>query len=489
MKDVISIKDFQRQDIESLIQQAMKRKKEHTVDTQYKGKVACLFFEDSTRTRVSSEQAVINLGYEVTGFSGTEGTSVKKGEPLLDTVRMFRGYGVKAVFMRHNLAGAARHVADNMDIPIINAGDGSNSHPTQTLLDLLTIYEKFGKIDGLNIALVGDLKYGRTVHSLLQALELFDTKVTLLSPHNLKMPHWRIRDYEKNSGNKVYYGENIKSSIADIDVLYMTRIQRERFPSGPEGEIEFNKVAGHFNLRLADIEGCKDSLCILHPLPRDKKCIEIHPEIDRTPYAYYFIQAENGLYMREAIAHTALTTGFQGRGPKIWKNENEIFQELPIKNGSKIGEKLVYRLDSGILIDHIEQGRGMKVYQMLGLNETTDNEVVICTNIRSGKMQRKDVLAIHNKQLTPEQFYKVALVSQSHTINYIENQKVYKKGKAILPPILEGHLVCKNERCISRSEHKEFIDGRFYVESHNPLEIRCHYCEKVQRGDEIEIRY
>ena len=486
LKDLITIKDLTREDILSLIKEATARKANPIIMDSKKEKIASLFFENSTRTRVSSEAAAINLGYEITGFSGSEGTSVKKGEPLLDTVKMFEGYGVKAAIIRHPLAGASRFVGDNVKIPIINAGDGSNGHPTQTLLDLFTIFESQGKLDGLHIALVGDLKYGRTVHSLLQAMEIFDVKVTLIAPENLKMPNWRVDDYEYSTKKEISYSKKITDVIEDIDVLYMTRIQRERFPAGIEGEIEFNKIARNFILYKEDLANCKKSLTILHPLPRDKKNIEIHPDVDQTPYAAYFRQAQNGLYMREAIISSLLSGKIKGK-TKIEDKTSDFFSPLEVTDGNKIGESLVYRLDSGILIDHIDAGKGHQVYNILKLQDLTDKEVVICTNIRSKKQGRKDVLAIHDVDLSPEQLYKISLISPDHTINYIENRIVYKKGKTILPSILKDHLICKNERCISRKEHQEYCSSHFYVESQHPLKVRCHHCELIKLGDEIEV--
>ena len=488
LKDLISMRDLTRQDIEHLIVKAHARKKDRSLPEIRRGKIASLFFENSTRTRVSSEIAALNLGYEITGFSGTEGTSVKKGEPLLDTVRMFSGYGSKLVFIRHNLAGATRFVADHLPVSIVNAGDGSNGHPTQTLLDLFTIQEKHGTIDGLTIAMVGDLKYGRTVHSLLQALEHFQVRVILLSPPQLAMPAWRVQEFRQNTGRPVEFASTLQEVMPKIDVLYVTRIQRERFPTGIEGEIEFTKVSGSFLITPATIAGCRNNMSILHPLPRDKNNIEIDPAIDLTPNCHYFDQAENGLYMREAIIEALLSRQLQGKEQPLPRG-NEYFQEESIVHGSKMGDKLVYRLDEGILIDHIDQGKGHYVHQLLRLGTINDHEIVVCSNIRSKKTGRKDVLAIHNYTLTPEDLYKVALVSPNSTINYIKNKQVIKKGKAKLPHILEKHIICNNQLCISRKEHQEHASSKFYVEAGNPWRLRCHYCEQVQNREEIKIDF
>lgn len=490
--DVISIRDFSREDIEKLISLATEYKKNGTKKLKENLKVASIFFENSTRTRISSETAAFNLGGQINGFAGTEGTSVKKGEPLVDTVRMLESYGYQALVMRHNLAGAARLCADLLKIPVINGGDGSSGHPTQTLLDLFSIFEAQGKIDGLKIALIGDLKYGRTVHSLLQAFELFNVEVYLVSPENLAMPAWRIDDYEKNCGRKVIMQNDLKEVLRTVDVAYMTRIQRERFPQGVEGESEFKKAFGLYRLDANLLNSCaKKGLIVLHPLPRDKNNMEILTDVDHTPYAYYFEQAKNGLHMREAVLTKMLGEGLKGR-KSAFATRAASLQDLPILNGSKKGEKLLYRLDHGTLIDHLEPGQGLMAYKLLGLDKLTQNEVVLSTNIRSQKSGRKDVLAIHGKELETEQLYKLALLSAKHTINIIKDQHVVQKFKANLPSPLVNLFECINPLCISRKEHNEFAESRFHVESNtldtsSPLIVRCHYCEQVLKRGEIAL--
>ena len=197
MRDFISIRDFSRADLDYLLNLALEIKRgEVNLSSTLKGKsLASLFFEDSTRTRTSFEMAAHSLGMYHNGFAGPEGTSVKKGESLRDTVEMFRGYGFDILAMRHGLEGSARWAADSLDIPVLNGGDGSNQHPTQTLLDLLTIKENFGRLSGLTVALVGDLRYGRTVHSLLQGLGAFGSnKVLLTAPPQVAMPEWRVQE-------------------------------------------------------------------------------------------------------------------------------------------------------------------------------------------------------------------------------------------------------------------------------------------------------
>lgn len=256
------------------------------------GKVlANLFFENSTRTRLSFETAMKRLGGEVLNLSEV-GSSVKKGETLYDTMQMIEGYADVAV-IRHPRQGAAQYAADAVEIPIMNAGDGAGNHPTQTLLDLFTIRRGQGKIEGLNVVLVGDLRYGRTVHSLSHALSRFGASLTLVSPEPLKMPSEIVRDL-KSSGGHIEESEKLIPAISSADVVYMTRIQRERFPD----EAEYEKVAGIYTLKAEDLMNVQSHMMIMHPLPRVN---EIHPSIDATNHAWYFKQAFNGVPTRMAL--------------------------------------------------------------------------------------------------------------------------------------------------------------------------------------------
>lgn len=292
--DVISITDFSREQIETILQRAKQMEEIIPADKQkiLKSKViASLFFEPSTRTRLSFETAIHHLGASVIGFADANVSSTSKGETLSDTIRMVSAYA-DAIVMRHPLEGVARRAAEISDKPIINAGDGANQHPTQTLLDLYTIQKEFGKVDGLTISLVGDLKYGRTVHSLLQAANLFDdVNIQLVSPPSLAMPSGLIQE-----ARNVNLIENVSLSdaIANSDVLYMTRIQKERFVD----ELEYKQVKNAFVLSAKDLLNAQPTLKILHPLPRVN---EIQPDVDETTHAAYFRQAQNGVPVREAL--------------------------------------------------------------------------------------------------------------------------------------------------------------------------------------------
>jgi len=292
-RDIISIEDFSREEITYILNTS---KTMEPVATQgsdmLKGKVlATLFFEPSTRTRLSFETAMLKLGGSVIGFAEAEIASVKKGENLADTVRTVENYA-DAIALRHPLDGAAKLAAELAKVPIINGGSGSEEHPTQALMDLYTLQKEKGKIDGLKIALVGDLRYGRTVHSLAYALSLYNIELHLISPESLRMRHEVLRTIQ----NKIPVTEdsNLEKVIPQVDVLYVTRIQKERFPD----PAEYAKVKGVYKINLDTLGTAKKDLIILHPLPRVD---EIAPEVDNTPQARYFQQVRNGVVVRMAL--------------------------------------------------------------------------------------------------------------------------------------------------------------------------------------------
>jgi aspartate carbamoyltransferase catalytic subunit len=262
-----------------------------------KGKIlATLFFEPSTRTRLSFEAAMLKLGGSTIGFAEPEIASVKKGENLADTVRTVENYA-DTIALRHPLEGAAKLAAEFSKVPIINAGSGAEEHPTQALIDLYTIQKEKGKIDGLKIALIGDLRYGRTVHSLAYALGIYNIELYLISPESLRMRQEVIRTIQ----NKIPITQdtNLEKIIPQIDVLYVTRIQKERFPD----LAEYAKVKGAYKIELKTLKSAKKDMIILHPLPRVD---EIAPEVDSTPQARYFQQVWNGIVVRMALLSLVL---------------------------------------------------------------------------------------------------------------------------------------------------------------------------------------
>lgn len=259
--------------------------------------VATLFFEPSTRTRLSFESAVNRLGGRIIGFSEASSTSVSKGESLKDTILTVANYS-DLIVMRHPIEGSARYASEVSSIPIINAGDGANQHPTQTLLDLYSIRKTQGKLDDLKIVMVGDLKYGRTVHSLLMAMSQFNASFTFISPKELQMP-LEYKMYLDSIGLKYMETSDLADNIKDADIIYMTRVQRERF-SDP---LEYEKVKNVYVLRNDMLQDTKPNMKVLHPLPRVN---EIHTDVDDNPKAYYFPQALNGVFTRMAIMASIL---------------------------------------------------------------------------------------------------------------------------------------------------------------------------------------
>ena len=292
-RDIISIKDFTRDEIDYILKtaEAMEPLAKKGSDILHGKILATLFFEPSTRTRLSFEVAMHKLGGSTIGFAGAEASSVKKGENLADTIRVVENYA-DVIVLRHPSEGAARLAAEFAHIPIINAGSGAEEHPTQALLDLYTILKEKGKIDGLNIVLMGDLRYGRTVHSLAYALSHYDVKLYLVSPELLRMRR-EVLDAIKDK-IPVVEEKNIEAVVPEADVMYVTRVQKERFPD----PAEYAKVRGSYKIDLNILRGAKEDLIILHPLPRVD---EIAYEVDETRHARYFRQVWNGVVVRMAL--------------------------------------------------------------------------------------------------------------------------------------------------------------------------------------------
>ncbi|QUM83091.1 aspartate carbamoyltransferase [Moritella sp. 28] len=302
-KHIISIPELNRYDLELIVDTAKKLKIDPNPTLLKNKVVASCFFEPSTRTRLSFETAVQRLGGTIVGFDNAGNTSLaKKGETLADSVQVIASY-VDAFIMRHPQEGAARLASEfSNNAPVINGGDGSNQHPTQTLLDLFSIYETQGTLDNLNIAFVGDLKYGRTVHSLTQALAKFNnTKLFFISPDILAMPDYLLQEL-RDAGIEYSLHSDIEDVVDDLDVLYMTRVQKERFD-----ESEYAHMKAAFILTADMLKNARDNLKVLHPLPRID---EITVDVDKTKHAYYFQQAENGVYAREALLALVLNEQF-----------------------------------------------------------------------------------------------------------------------------------------------------------------------------------
>lgn len=293
-KHIISISELSRDELELIVKTAGQLKNEPQPELIKNKVIASCFFEPSTRTRLSFETAVQRIGGDVIGFDNDGNTSLaKKGETLADSVQVISSY-VDAFVMRHPQEGAARLASEfSNNVPVINAGDGANQHPTQTLLDLFSIYETQGSLDNLNVAFVGDLKYGRTVHSLTQALAKFsNNRFFFIAPEALAMPDYICEELD-DAGIEYSLHTEMESVVPELDILYMTRVQKERFD-----ESEYAHIKSAYVLSAATLTSAKDNLKVLHPLPRVD---EITVDVDKTPYAYFFQQAENGVYAREAL--------------------------------------------------------------------------------------------------------------------------------------------------------------------------------------------
>jgi aspartate carbamoyltransferase catalytic subunit len=297
-RSLVTLAGHSREKIEYLIRMAQEFEKHPNRKLLAGRVVATLFFEPSTRTRLSFETAANRLGARVIGFADPKVTSGTKGETLKDTIMMVSSYA-DVIVMRHYLEGAALYASEVAPVPIMNAGDGANQHPSQTMLDLYTIYQTQGTLDNLNIYMVGDLKYGRTVHSLLMAMRHFNPTFHFIAPDELAMPGVYKRYCEEYGIKYVEHKDFDADTISDADILYMTRVQKERFTD----LMEYERVKDTFILRNDMLTDTKPNLRILHPLPRVN---EIEQDIDTNPKAYYFQQAKNGLYVREALICNAL---------------------------------------------------------------------------------------------------------------------------------------------------------------------------------------
>ncbi len=292
-KSLISITDFTKEEYLRIMQLAQDFESNTDQNLLHGKVIATLFFEPSTRTRLSFETAVNRLGGKIIGFSDSASSSVSKGETLHDTIKMVSNYA-DLIIMRHPLEGSARYAAEVSSVPVINAGDGANQHPSQTLLDMFSIMKTQHRLDNINIFMIGDLKYGRTVHSLLMALVQFEKPIfNFIAPPELSMPN-EYKLYLASRGIRYFEHTEITDIIREADIIYMTRVQKERFVD----PVEYEKVKNVYILKNEMLDRTKETMKILHPLPRIN---EINTDVDNNPKAYYFTQARNGVYTRMAI--------------------------------------------------------------------------------------------------------------------------------------------------------------------------------------------
>jgi aspartate carbamoyltransferase catalytic subunit len=290
-RDVLSMRDFDRADVVAILERC--REFERNKKPLLQGKVlANLFFEPSTRTRLSFDAAMKRLGGQTIGFADALSTSTSKGESLWDTIRVAEGY-CDVIVLRHPAEGSARLAAEATKLPVINGGDGSNQHPTQTLVDLYTLKKRTGRIEGLKVAFVGDLKYGRTVHSLIRMLSIFGARLCLVAPPSLQLPQDHLEDLLEDA-TATTAGNDISCVPDDVDVLYLTRIQKERFADA----VEYERVRNAYQVSPANVARFGPKVTLMHPLPRVN---EVHPALDEHPGAAWFDQAHNGVVVRQAL--------------------------------------------------------------------------------------------------------------------------------------------------------------------------------------------
>jgi aspartate carbamoyltransferase catalytic subunit len=450
------------------------------------------FFEPSTRTRFSFVYAAKKLGMETAGFSSSSGTSAQKGEPLKDTLRMIQGYGADVIVLRHPLAGAALWGAENVDVPVVNAGDGPHEHPTQTLLDLYSILQSqiperpwtdVKDLDGMSIAFVGDLKYGRTVHSLTTALSRFDgVTLRFVAPESLQMPLDYLEELEAR-GVPYTLHSRLEEVVAETDVLYMTRIQRERMPD-PQ---EYERVKRVFHLTAEQLRHARPNLRVMHPLPRNKENLELDFSVDSTPHAYYYRQAEHGLSIRVALL--ALVSGGIETPPHVRTIPDPAHQRArfePMKPGD--GEKTrkyLFAIEDGTVIDHILPGRSGLVKSLLSIPAGVP--VLVAQNLESRRIGsgNKDLIKIIGYKPSPTELNQIAIVSPDATISLIQNSRIVEKGKVVLPRYVGGLLICPNPSCISRPEYLEGISSLFRTLSRAPLVLQCYYCDSRVREEDV----
>ncbi|MBI2146943.1 aspartate carbamoyltransferase [Candidatus Woesearchaeota archaeon] len=446
---------------------------------------ASLFYENSTRTRSSFEIAAKKLGVEVTGFSGIEGTSVKKGESLQHTLDMFRAYLCDAVIMRHPLDGAARFAADYLDIPIFNGGDGKNEHPTQTLLDLFTIREHLGRLDGIDIGMGGDLKYGRTVHSLAIALSKFsNVRLHFFSHPLLKMPQGVLDFLQQNNVDYVEH-DSLYGTLGASDIFYQTRVQRERMPD----DEEYQKAKDACRITAAHLSAAKETFGLMHPLPINKEYPEVTPDADASPKTIYRQQAGNGLPLRLvllALSFGLMGTEFRGKSNGVEQRSPSFYTDLlVVKKEQKTEQNLKPIQGSGTVIDHLVPGTARKLMDLLKVEERCDIYRGGTVRRRSNRDELKAMLMIENRRLTDDELRMVAAISPKSRINTITNGEVSRKIELHMPDIIEGipYLMCTNTGCITRPEHHEHVTAKFIRAGESLL--RCYYCNAMMGAREL----
>ena len=438
-RHLLDIRDLSTQELDALMDRAddIIQNPKRYAECMHGKKLATLFYEPSTRTRLSFEAAMLELGGSVLGFSSADSSSASKGESVADTVRTVGCYA-DIIAMRHPKEGAPTAAAQVSPVPIINAGDGGHNHPTQTLADLLTIRREKGRLNQLVIGCCGDLQFGRTVHSLINAMMRYKSiRFVLISPEELRVPEY-VRESMHKNGVTFVEVERLEDVIGTLDILYMTRVQRERFFN----EADYVRLKDSYILDADKMRLARKDLCVLHPLPRVN---EISRAVDDDPRACYFRQVANGKFMREALL---------GGGMNIDSIQN------------------------GYVIDHIRAGRSMEIYHYLGL-DALDCSVAIIKNAKSQRMGKKDIIKID--QEIPLDLDLLGYIDPGISVNIIRDGKLVEKKKPEMPARVVNVMKCKNPRCITQTEQE--LDQIFVLADREKQVYRCFYCEAAYRSE------
>jgi aspartate carbamoyltransferase catalytic subunit len=461
---------------------------------------ALLFYEPSTRTRFSFEIAALRLGLKAVGFSGTEATSVKKGESLLDTVDMFDAYDMDAVILRHPLDGAAKAVTEHIVRPsgaplcCFNGGDGSNEHPTQGLLDVFTIAECCGRVRDLEIGIAVDAKYGRTTHSFPVLLSLFPgNRFHVFTHPDLRMPRAVIRHLAERGVQVIEYyesGEQLRAELPKLDFLYMTRLQRERF----EDDAEYYRARDMYCFTLDMMEGTRPAFGVGHPLPDNKENPAIHPSVKRHPKFWPKRQAGNGVPTR--LTEMALSLGLLGEDfpgelyspPAV---DPTFFHEREVRGQREERGPLDIRpIETGTVVDHVENTPYVieKIARLLKLSERGDIFRMGVVEARKRPGTRKGVLMVQGRFLTDEELRLIAAVAPGATVNDIRDRRVSRKRDLYLPAEVKGlpGMSCTNHRCITRPEYHEHVPPvAARVGGSTSAAVKCVYCNNLMESQEL----
>ncbi len=482
-RDIVAIDDFSRDDLVHIIEKAEEMRKREEIWERNSQELAgkklfYMFYEPSTRTCTSFKTAMSELGGIHDGFSGTEATSVKKNESLFMTLKMAEANHADVIVLRHPKDGSAQWAADAAEVPVINGGDGRNEHPTQTLLDLVTINQIVPGINRANIGFGGDLKYGRTAHSLPIGLSKFENiTLHLAAPHELAMPSSLIKMLGLRNMTIVEH-TSVEEAIKESQIFYMTRPQTERMKEYGLSEKEIYDALEPYRLTLTKLQANPD-IKLMHPLPIDSRLAEIEFVVVTTDHQYYLQQAENGIFLRKALLIEILE-GTESRkfNSKVSVCEGNNLTDLTINPYSPKEREFIDSIKKGVVIDHIEAGKAQKITQTLELGKK-GYTVVIGYNMSSPKRGRKDVIKLVGGEINGRMIKTIEMLSPNATFSVIENEKVARKFKAI---------ICENPNCITRDIYED-VPSIFETDTKTDVPVNSHSTAQTERIHKLRCRY